>query len=358
MNNLIYNNCIALFASDSSEEQKKLYDEIYNEINLALKNGNDSIIAEALLLAEKENKVAIFNHINNMINFTVTTLSQPENDSHLFVFPIILQSPISSLTLPPIKNMEQVLRKNIEKYELTQLPIQNINFAPVLLGKKSVLNMNMAEWHKIHRATQSTLEKRHSRPMYENPFSIQLDNSSLQLFFLTFTVVTNKGEFPEFLNQKNINQDTLLLILNDFERFIKHFVPGTDCIALPFGAVNEIISNAFDVYQLLLTENLISQYNQDVNISFSLIPTNEHNSFALMAWNKETNNVLSALILNPYSKSLDDVVSDVLDLLNKYYVQALYIGETEISFDKFDNLSKIDFSSYLKKYGATVLKPE
>lgn len=360
MPNLIYDQCIALFASDSAEEQKRLYDSIFEEINQSLKTGNDSVLAEALQLAESENKVAIFNHINGMINLSVTTLSHPDNDSHLFVFPIILQSQVTNLVLPSIKEMEQVLRKNFETQNFTDLPLHNINFAPVILGKKAVLNMNMVEWHKIHRATQATLANRSSRAMYEKPFSIQLDkdNSHLQLFFLTFTVITDKGEVPEFLNPLNINQDKLFAILGDFERFLKRQVPGSDWAILPFGTVNETISNAFDFYQILLSEHLVTQYSQDVNVHFALVPTNNQNSFVLMAWNKETNNVLSALVLNPYSKNLSDVVSDILDLLNKYYIEALYIGDEEIAFEKLDNLTKIDFASYLRKYGASILKPE
>lgn len=360
MPNLIYDQCVELFASDSSEEQKRLYDSISEQINESLKTGNDTVLAQALQLAEAENKVAIFNQINGMINLSVTTLSYPENDSHLFVFPIILQSQVTNLVLPSIKEMENVLRHNFEEQEFTTLPIHNINFAPVILGKKAVLNMNMVEWHKIHRATQATLANRSSRAMYEKPFSIQIDkdNTHLQLFFLAFTVITDKGQTPEFLNPLNVNQDKLFAILGDFERFLKRSVPGSDWAILPFGTVNETISNAFDFYQLLLSENLISQYSQDFNIHFALTPTNNQNSFVLMAWNKETNNVLSALVLNPYSKNLNDVVSDILDLLNKYYIEALYIGDEEIPFEKLDNLTKIDFAAYLKKYGASILKPE
>lgn len=360
MANLIYEQCIRLFASENSEEQSSLYDSISGEINEALKTGNDNVLAQALQLAEQDNKVAIFNHINGMINLCVSTIAHPEYDSHLFVFPIILQTNISNLVLPSIKEMEDVFRKNLIASTFTNIGMDKINFAPVVLGKKAVLGMNMVEWHKIHRATIATLNNRSSRAMYEKPFSIQVDkdNASLQLFFLTFTVITEKNVFPEFFNPQNVDQDVLFSILGDFERYLKRQVPGSDWAVLPFGTVNETISNAFDFYQLLLCENLISQYSQNYNVHFTLVPTNNQNSFVLMAWNKETNNVLSALILNPYSKNLSDVVSDVMDLLNKYYIEALYIGDEEIPVEKFDNLTNIDFANYLKKFGASVLKPE
>lgn len=359
MANLIYEQCVSLFASENPAEQSSLYDKIYEEINQSLKTGNDTVLAQSLQIAEQENKVAIFNHINGMINLCVSTISHPEYDSHLFVFPIILQTNISNLVLPAIKDMEDIFRKNLSSYDFTSVSVDKINFAPVVLGKKAVLGMNMVEWHKIHRATMATLANRSSRAMYEKPFSIQVDkdNASLQLFFLAFTVTTEKNSFPDFFNPQNINQDLLFSILGDFERYLKRQVPGSDWAVLPFGTVNETVSNAFDFYQLLLSENLISQHSQNYNIHFTLVPTNNQNSFVLMAWNKETNNVLSALILNPYSKNLNDVVSDVLDLLNKYYIEALYIGDQEIAVEKFDNLTNIDFASYLKKYGASVLKP-
>lgn len=360
MANLIYEQCIRLFSSEDSQEQSYTYDVISEEINQALKTGNDSVLAQALQLAEEENKVAIFNHINGMINLSVSTMSHPEYDSHLFVFPIILQTNISNLVLPAIKDMEEIFRKNIDSYNFTTVSSDKINFAPVVLGKKAVLGMNMVEWHKIHRATIATLNNRSSRAMYEQPFSIQVDkdNASLQLFFLAFTVITEKDTVPEFFNPQNIDQDVLFTILADFERYLKRQVIGSDWAVLPFGTVNDTISNAFDFYQLLLSENLISQYSQNYSIHFTLVPTNNQNSFVLMAWNKETNNVLSALILNPYSKNLSDVVSDVMDLLNKYYIEALYIGDQEIPVEKFENLTNIDFASYLKKYGASVLKPQ
>jgi hypothetical protein len=359
MSNLIYNKCIALFSTNNSEEEKRLYNEIFQEINDSLKTGNDSVLTQALQFAEFENKVDIFNHINNMINFSVTSLSHQENDSHLFVFPIILQTKITNLILPSIKEMEQVFRKNLEEQNFTKFSVENINFAPVILGKKTVLNMNMVEWHKIHRVTQATLSNRNSRAIYEKPFSIQIDksNTNLHLFFLTFIVITPKGEVPEFLNHLNINQDKLFAILDGFERFLKRKVPASDWVILPFGIVNETISNAFDFYQMLLSENLIFQYSQDFNIHFVLVPTNNQNSFALMAWNKNTNNVLSALVLNPYSKNLNDLVFDIFNLLKKYYIDNLYIGNEEIPLEKFDNLTKIDFAFYLKKYGASIFKP-
>lgn len=360
MANLIYEQCISLFASEDQQEQSSIYDRISEEINQSLKTGNDGVLAEALQIAEQENKVAIFNHINGMINLCVSTISHPEYDSHFFVFPIILQTNISNLVLPAIKDMEEIFRKNLISSNFTSISANNINFAPVVLGKKAVLGMNMVEWHKIHRATIATLNNRSSRAMYEKPFSIQVDkdNASLQLFFLAFTVITEKNTLPEFFNPQNIDQEVLFSILGDFERYLKRHVPGSDWAVLPFGTVNETISNAFDFYQLLLSENLISQYSQNYNIHFTLVPTNNQNSFVLMAWNKDTNNVLSALILNPYCKNLSDVVSDVMDLLNKYYIDALYIGDQEIPVEKFENLTNIDFASYLKKYGASVLKPE
>lgn len=360
MANYIYEQCVRLFASEDLDEQSKIYDSISEEINNSLKTGNDSVLAQALQIAEQENKVAIFNHINGMINLCVSTISHLDYDSHLFVFPIILQTNISNLVLPAIKDIEQVFRNNLTSYNFTSISSDKINFAPVVLGKKAVLGMNMVEWHKIHRATIATLNNRSSRAMYEKPFSIQVDkdSASLQLFFFTFTVITEKNVVPEFFNPQNIDQDLLFSILGDFERYLKRQVPGSDWAVLPFGTVNETISNAFDFYQLLLAENLISQYSQNYNIHFTLVPTNNQNSFVLMAWNKETNNVLSALILHPYSKNLNSVVSDVLDLLNKYYIEALYIGDQEIPIEKFENLTNIDFANYLKKYGASVLKPE
>lgn len=360
MSNLIYEQCINLFASEDNDEQLKIYKDILSNVNECLKSGKDSSLSEALKIAETENKGAIFKHINDMINLSVTTISHSENDSHLFVLPIILQSPVTTLTLPAIKDMEQIIRKNFISNNFTSLPANAINFAPVILGRKAVLNMNMVEWHKIHRATQSTIANRSSRAMYEKPFSIQIDkdNASLQMFFLTFTVTTPKEQTPEFLNPSNINQDVLFSILSDFERFLKRSVIGSDWAVLPFGTVNETISNAFDFYQILLSENLISQYSQDFNCHYVLVPTNNQNSFALLVWNKNTNNVLSALVLNPYSKNLSDVVYDIMDLLNKYYVEALYIGDEELPFEHLSTLSKIDFALYLKKYGASVLKPE
>lgn len=361
MSNLIYEKCVELFSSEDSEEQLQLYRNILQMINDCIKKGEESTLTEALKRAEVENKSAIFNHLNSMINLSVTTMSHNnDTDSHLFVFPIILQSQVTTLTLPAIKEMEEVLRKNFLTYNFAPLQPHDLNFAPVILGRKTVLNMNMIEWHKIHRVTQATLNNRSSRAMYEQPFSIQLDkdNESLQMFFLTFTITTRKGEDPEFLNPVNIDPDKLFLILSDFERFLKRHVPGTDWVVLPFGTVNETVSNAFDFYQLLLAENLISQHSQNFKCHYALIPTNNQYSFVLIVWNKDTNNVLSALLLNPYSKDLNEVVSDVLDLLNKYYVEALYIGDEEIPFDHFNNLTKIDFASYLKKFGASVLKPE
>jgi hypothetical protein len=47
-----------------------------------------------------------------------------------------------------------------------------------------------------------------------------------------------------------------------------------------------------------------------------------------------------------------------MDLLNKYYIEALYIGDEEIKLPQFDNLGKIDFAKYLRQFGASVLKPE
>lgn len=360
MSNLIYEQSLELFASEDFTEQKKLYDSLLFEVNQCLKGGDDTPLVEALSLAEQNNKAAIFNNINEMINISVTTMFHEQNDSHLFVFPIILQSQVTTLTLPAIKDMEEVLRKNFISNSFTHLPSSAINFAPVILGRKAVLGMNMVEWHKIHRATQATLHNRSSRAMYEKSFSIQVDkdSASLQMFFLTFTVTTPKGETPEFLSPSNINQDTLFSILADFERFLRRHVPGTDWAVLPFGTVNETISNAFDFYQNLLAENIISQYSQDFNCHFALTPTNNQNSFVLLAWNKNSNNVLSALVLNPYSKTLSDVTYDIMDLLNKYYIEALYIGDEEIPFEDLSNLSKIDFAAYLRKYGASVLKPE
>lgn len=360
MSNLIYEKCVMLFASEDINEQEKLYAEILTLINDCLKTGKDAVLVESLKISEKLNKSAVFNHINAMINLSVTTISHTNEDSHLFVFPIILQSKVTTLTLPAIKDMEQIIRDNLLAYNFTKLPASAINFAPVILGRKAVLNMNMVEWHKIHRATQATLPTRNSRAMYENPFSIQLDkdNANVQIFFLTFTVTTLKNEIPEFLNPLKIEQDILFSILSDFERFLKHNVPGTDWAVLPFGTVNETVSNAFDFYQLILSENLISKYSQETTYHYVLAPTNNQTSFVLFVWNKNTNNVLDALILNPYSKNLNDVVSDIMDLLNKHYVSSLYIGDVEIPFENLDNLTKIDFASYLRKFGASILKPE
>lgn len=362
MSNLIYEKCIVLFSTEDSTEQLRTYHEILNLVNQCLKTGQDTMLVDSLALAEQENKAAIFNHINQMINLSVTTLHDhhSDTDSHLFIFPIILQSEVTTLTLPAIKDMEQIIRKNFLTHSFTSLPENAINFAPVILGRKGVLNMNMVEWHKIHRATQATLDKRSARAMYEKPFSIQLDkeNASLQMFFIAFTVTTSKNEVPEFLNPLNVDQDILFSILNDFERFLKRHVPGTDWAVLPFGTVNETVSNAFDFYQLILSENLISQYSQNFKYQYVLVPTNDQASLVLLVWNQDTNNVLAALLLNPYSKALNDVVSDVLDLLNKYYVEALYIGEHDIDFEDLNNLNKIDFVDYLKKFGASILKPE
>lgn len=357
MSNNIYEQTLKMFSSENEEEQNKLYFELLETVNEHLKSGNDTEIAQAIQFAEKENKGAIFHQINQFINLSVTTQTYDEHQSHMFVLPIVLESPLLHITLPSIKSIEYNFIKSFNA-NFPQEKINSINFAPVLLGKKTVLNMNMVEWHKIHRATDSTLQHRSSRPMYENNFSIQLENSNVQIFFLVFTINTPLNSQLVFLNQNKVNQDSLFNVLHYLEDFLKMSVPDSQWSILPFGSVDETLANSFDLYQLLLVENLIAQYSQDFSSHFVLVPTNNGNAFSLMVWNKPKNTVLNAFIVTPYSKSLSDVVSDIMDLLNKYYIEALYIGDEEIKLPQFDNLGKIDFAKYLRQFGASVLKPE
>jgi hypothetical protein len=74
-------------------------------------------------------------------------------------------------------------------------------------------------------------------------------------------------------------------------------VPDSQWSILPFGSVDETLANSFDLYQLLLVENLIAQYSQDFSSHFVLVPTNNGNSFSLMVWNKPKNTVLNAFIV-------------------------------------------------------------
>lgn len=357
MSNIIYEKTLQMFSSNDPKEQNQLYFDLLEMVNQSLKSGNDSEIAKSLQIAEENDKGAIFNQINQFINTSVTTQIYDNYKSHMFVLPLILESNVTSLHLPSIKSIESLFTQSF----ISQFPnedFDSINFAPVILGKKAVLNMNMVEWHKIHRATDSTLNHRSSRPMYEKSFSIQVENSSLQIFFLPFTINTSLDTNLSLLNQRKISQDSLFNILHKIEDYLQFSVVNSRWTALPFGSVSETLANSFDLYQLFLIENLISQYAQDFNSHFVLVPTDNGNSFSLMIWNKPKNTVLNAFIINSYSKGLSDVVSDVMDLLNKYYIEALYIGDEEIQLSQFDNLGKIDFAKYLRQYGASVLRPE
>ena len=362
MNNILYQKSLQLFQSENNDEQKKLYDEILELTNKALKSADQNFLSEALDEAEKNEKSGIFSHINGMINLSVNQMNHSDYSSYLFVLPLILQSPTPNVTVTSIESIEKFLRIALQSENViskfSNVDPLSVNFAPVLLGKKSVFSMNMSEWHKIHRATDSTLTQRDSRAMYKNSFSIQIEPTTVQLFFLTFVVKMPLNSEPTFYNPTKINHDSMFKIINSLESFLESNVPNSSWIALPFGTVNETIANAFDFYQLLLADQLITKQATDINTHFGLIPTNNDLSFSLIAWNKPKNLVLDALIINPFAKDLSSVVNDVLDLLNKHHVEALYIGDHNIPLKDFDNLGKFDFAYYLRKYGASVLKPE
>ena len=61
MNNILYQKSLQLFQSENNDEQKKLYDEILELTNKALKSADQNFLSEALDEAEKKLQVLCAN---------------------------------------------------------------------------------------------------------------------------------------------------------------------------------------------------------------------------------------------------------------------------------------------------------
>lgn len=362
--NIIYNKTVELFASEEGEVQQKIFNDIKQLVENSLKNKDDNLISDALLQAEKENKLGIWNHINTTMNNCVNKFEYSKDGidyvSRLIVLPYIILPTTNTITLPPLQELENWWKQNLADNFLVLPNEDEINFIPIVLGKNAAINMSMSDWYKIHRANSLHLEIRNTRAMFVQSFNIQIPEDTPSLSFFVATINRRKDclvDNPLLDSTSNI-LDNLDTCLKEMNNIYSSQIYNSSWLFLPIGVVSDIVPNSFDTYQDLLASRLISRHVNQEYLQFIVVPTSnndEPTGFALVVWNKQKNLVLDALLLSSFTRDYNQLIDMIMNHLNEQNVASLYIGDVPIDYKEFGKLVKLNFQQYIKRNGAHLL---
>lgn len=361
---LIYQKTLDLFQAEEQSEQSRLYYEVQHLIQDALKTKQDNFLGVALAQAEKNKKAGIWQHIQKTITQSVDIYEYQKDGkeyiSYLFLVPFVIMPGNQSLTLPAIEDMESWWRAKLAENYLIAPGGLEFNFAPVLLGKKAAAGMSMSDWFQIHKTNSSTLDKRHTRPMYSKPFQIhvQADKPHLSFFVATVNQEKNNNLGMPLLDLTDERTESLNQVIDEVSQLYNSHVADSTWLFMPIGRLTDVIGNAYDTYQDILTNTLIRAYSPYSDVEFALVPTANNTSFALIVWSKAKNLVVDSLILNQYVRQYNALVDMVMEYLYAQNIATLYVGNANMELEQFNNLGKIDFQHYLRKHGANILKAE
>lgn len=360
---IIYTTAFNLFNAQDDEQQEKLYYLLEEQIEEALKEKNDDLLTLALHEAEKNQKGSIWQHIQKTITKKVDVHYYQHNGvehvSQLILIPFLAVFGQKNITLPALKTMENWWQNTLLHNNL--IPQHSIlNFAPMLLGRKSATKLTRSEWYNLHVTTCNTLDKREQRAIFDAPFSIQLEPETSQLSF--FVAIVSQPAFNSkpiaLINPEENSYDSILLALDDITNIYLDYIEESTWLFMPLGSVTEVISNSYDTFQNVLIGNIIKNYAIDPNIEFVIVPTDNNNIFALMAWHRTKNTVFDAVIMYQYTKDYNEIIDYVMNMLDQNGVNKVYLGDVDIPEIEFEHLQKINFDKYLRVNGANTIQTQ
>lgn len=360
---VIYTTAFNLFNAQTDEQQETLYYLLEEQIEDALKEKQDNILTLALEEAEKNQKGSIWQHIQKTITKKVDVHYYQHNNidhvSQLILIPFLAMFGQKNITLPALKTMEHWWQNALIHHKLIPKD-STLNFSPMLLGRKSATKLTRSEWYNLHITTCNTLDKREQRAIFDAPFNIQLEPETSQLSF--FVAIVSQPAFNAkpiaLINPEEHIYDSILLALDDITNIYLDQIDQSTWLFMPLGSVTEVIANSYDTFQNVLVGNLIKNYAQDPKMEFAIVPTDNNNVFALMAWHPAKNTVFDAVIMYQYTKDYNELIDYVMNILDQSGVNKVYLGDENIEELEFEHLQKIDFDKYLRVNGANVIQTQ
>lgn len=353
----IYNKVIELFAANP-EHQLSINDEVVVLIKDAMNSKQDNLLTQALHQAQSENNSGGWNYIQQNIVECVNTFEYQKNGieyvSYLVLLPLLFIPTSNSLSLPSLQHIESLWFKALSSNLLISPNPEQFNLAPVILGKNSASTMTMTDWFQIHKATSLNLDKRLTRAMYANHFKIQTIEEQPNLSFLVATINMEKNNMSHVPLLALNDNDALQEVINTMSYELNSKIENAKWLCMPIGTVTDIISHAFDTYQDLLISNLIAKHSNNSANKYILVPSEY--AFAFMVWNERKNLVVDAVILQQYIKDHNDIVEFITSSLQQYGISNMYVGNSSIALEQFNNLGKIDFAHYARKHNVNTLE--
>jgi hypothetical protein len=356
----IYAGASSMFKLETFREKEEQLAHLTTMIKNALEAKEDFKILDAIETARKKNEDNVIMQIERLTNelVNINYYNDGEMRSDLFIIPFIILSQGNPLTLPALKNIESVWRDCLYEQNLIDSR-EEFNLAPMLLGQKTSQKMEMSRWYELHRAADQTLDKRDARQMFANPFSIQLALNQPVLSFLVATINRDNGgklPFVRFLNANQATQQKLeaatqavteSLNENDVNAAWSFYNPSTVAYGLPL---------AYQAHQDAVLETYVTFYGNNPEMNLVFLTLDYPHTFALLAWKENTNNVLDVLIVEPFTKTMEENSAFAMNLLEGTQTKKVYFGQSSVSLKSLEDYNAFDFMAYRKKHDVSVLE--
>lgn len=352
--NIIYNKAVE-FLQAQENEQPLLFYELNNLVRDSM-NKKDDRLNLSLEQAQQEDSALIWNTIQNHVIDIVNTFEYEKDGkqyiSHLLLLPFMIFPNSNTVRLPPIEEVESWWRTSLSQYLLTYPEALEFNMAPVVLSRNNAFNMTMVDWYQIHKANSLTLNKRDTRAMFISPFTIKATEkqANLNFFVATLNFEVNASSYVPLISLNTEQTNKLEMCLFEINNNFSDVVEDGQWLSMPVGRVHNIIGHAFETYQETLLTNMIANYSHNTEIRFILIPNNEM-LCTLCAWHETENIILDAVSISQYISDFSKITEYLLNELEVYEFAALYVGNSFIDIEQFNNLPLLDLDYYIKTHG-------
>lgn len=367
--NTIYKLATTVFKAESNETQNLQYDILKKEIERFLKNNDDMYITNAILESQQDGKIAVSNAIESLSQELVNTTYRNDHihtfRSDFFIIPIITRNNSEDIKIPSIHFFEKTLQEQFIAADL--IPKKSkVVLAPVLLGYQTSLQMSVSKWYDLHQQVVNNASKRHLRKMFTQDFFIKTRPMYPTLSFLVGSVIQSKDEItnsmplePNLFKNNISTQESLNQFSQKFQSIVQSKLSSfskTEIITIaPNNAINGLIIG-YNYQQRLLTESFVNMHANSPDIDFALISLDIPNNFCVLAWDREKNEVINYLLVEPFGTEMQDNVDMIMGYINNINVKT-YVGNSLVQSDHIiDNYKTFDFNEYIKNEGVSILE--